>query len=555
LLALTPERRDALAADLSERLQEKRELDRRVIAHRWLKRAEPSREEIPWNRIFQMRTSKYAKSKSLREAVEMGIPEGLLNLRPCWLTNPDTAATILPLRAGLFDIVIFDEASQCPIEQALPIIYRGKHIVVAGDEKQLPPTSFFKPDIAEDVELGDGEEEEATEAPVDQHAKRIRRAGQEYLLQVDNLLDAAVDLLPEEYLRVHYRSEHPGLIEYSNHAFYGGRLEMPPARASIGVDESPIEYKWVEGMYDKRRNYEEARAVIDLLKEQWLSDGSTGTLGVVTFNQVQRDLIEDLIEKECASDSKFAKSYEKQVSRCEGNRDIGFFVKNLENVQGDERDIIVFSTTFGRDENKRFYRRFGPVGARGGERRLNVAVTRAKKKVVIVTSMPVNEVSSALADISVGAGLTPAAYLQLYLRYAQALSQGDKGGLRLVFSILGRAFPAESQGSAESPVEVEVLNAIEAMGYRADCQVGESGFRIDLAVRHPEQNTGYVLGVECDGATYHSGRRARARDVWRESILTSRGWAIHRVWSRTWWNHTEAAKAELKEAIEHALVS
>ena len=439
LISLSPRRRDECVSQLRKALALKRDHEPEWVKDLW-RAKQLERKDAPWPQIFRMRRSRYGETKRLREAIELGIPEGLLSFRPCWLVGPEAAAKLFPLSEGIFDVVIFDEASQCPLEQALPAMYRGKRLIVAGDEKQLPPTSFFVADVAsEDAPSAAEEDDEATDEIVDPRASRIAELTEEDITSVDNLLDAAVGMLPEEYLVVHYRSEHPALIDYSNQAFYDGKLEMPPMHAHGRMSEIPFEFYQVEGTYlpvPHRTNRHEAQKVVELLKGIWLDDSGPPTVGVVTFNKPQQELIEDIIEEECTKDRIFGESYERQRARIEGNQDVGFFVKNLENVQGDERDVMIFSTTFGRDPTGHFYRRFGPVGASGGERRLNVAVTRAKQKVIVVTSMPLNEIGSALASRGVGGGLTPADYLQLYLAYVEAVCQGESDRVRSIFGRL-----------------------------------------------------------------------------------------------------------------------
>jgi len=236
------------------------------------------------------------------------------------------------------------------------------------------------------------------------------------------------------------------------------------------------------------------------------------------------------------------------------NQDVGFFVKNLENVQGDERDVILFSTTFGRDENGVFYRRFGPVGAYGGQRRLNVVVTRAKQQVIVIGSMPIEEISSALKGATApGREFTPAGYLQLYLAYAKAISSDDsyaEAVLNLLDTPPDYRIPT---GEPESPFEEDVYQVLRSMGYTVHCQVGYSGFRIDLAIVHPDPLRGYILGIECDGATYHSERSAHIRDVWREEILKDKGWRLHRIWSTQWWYNRQEEIEKLKAAVEQVL--
>jgi len=551
LVTVTPDIHAEKVRELQKLIVQKRDLEMKAIRARWLNEQVKYRSS-PWKRMFQLRRSKYGEAKRLREAVQLSLPKGLLAMRPCWLVNPTTAAEVFPLKEGLFDLVIFDEASQCPVEQAVPAIYRGKSVVVSGDEKQLPPTSFFSSSWSvEETENGDGDEQATDEVVLEE--RQLQALGVAYLLQVEDLLAAAIGNLPERFLSVHYRSRHPALIEFSNRAFYSGRLEAPPAQmASINGDR-PIRYHEVKGLYERRSNKDEAAYIVKLLRELWAARGECPTVGVVTFNQPQRDLIEDLIEQESGRDAAFQTRHLQEAAREEDNQDVGFFIKNLENVQGDERDVMIFSTTFGRDVHGRFYRRFGPVGAVGGERRLNVAVTRAKQQVIIMGSMPIAEISSALsADPAPGSQLTPAGYLQLYLAYAKAVSDGDTRRIAQVLDRAGRKSPPMATGEPESPFEEDVRDVLEKLGFVVHSQVGDSGFRIDLAVVARDPGRGYVLGIECDGATYHSDRSARLRDVWRAQILRARGWRLHRIWSTRWWYHRgeeiEALKAALDEA-------
>lgn len=555
LLETTPQTHAAKVQELAQLVTQKRKLETDAISCR-CQFEQVKYVDRDWTRMFQLRHSTRGEAKRLREAVALSLRNGLLAMRPCWLMNPGAVCQVFPLHPELFDVVIFDEASQCPLEQAIAVIYRGKRVIVTGDEQQLPPTSFFQSRWTGDDEQPDDEDSEATEAPVETETK-LAKAGIEHLLKSDDLLAAAIGTLPEAYLRVHYRSEHPSLIEFSNRAFYDGRLETPPGRMIQAPEFRPIEYHVVSGRYLERTNRDEGRKVIELLRGFWEQQNSAPTVGVVTFNEQQRDLIENLLEDECQADEQFSARFNDAVARREHNQDVGFFVKNLENVQGDERDVIIFSTTFGRDADGRFHRRFGPLGQVGGERRLNVAVTRAKQKVLIVGSMPIVEVSTALASIGgPGAALTPKCYLQLYLAYAQAISVGNQLLVRQILDRLRQPSDARSPtGDYDSPFEDDVAEAIREMGFQVEPQVGEAGFRIDLAVVHPvDRKLGYVLGVECDGAAYHSDRSALLRDVWREQILKDRGWRLHRIWSTRWWYHRNEEREILRHAIESVVV-
>ena len=583
--------------ELRRLLEEKRDLDLAAIRAVWFE-AQREVANKPWKRIFQLRGSKNGPAKRLREAVDLALPEGLLTLRPCWLVNPETASKLFPLQAGLFDLVIFDEASQCPLEQAIPAIYRGRVLVVAGDEKQLPPTSFFSARM-DDEELEEengeaaddkldlpssrslsgveaaGREEEQTasfspslpprgEGTASTHqTRRMRRFTQEYLLHAENLLQAGSGGLPECFLRIHYRSRYPELVAFSNRAFYNGLLEAPPNAAQTAP---AIDYHQVDGVYRTRRNRAEAEYIVELLKALWMEPEETNTssgvknfsfsrakinfctpeegfpsIGVVTFNQPQRDLIEDLLEAACQHDPAFARRYREELRRKHGKA--GFFVKNLENVQGDERDWLIFSTTFGPDPQGKFVRRFGPLGSSGGERRLNVAVTRAKQRVIVVSGMPVAEVADTLHTRD-AAEIPPAGYLQLYLAYAQAVATQDSKQVRRIFEQLRGGHGPNNDGTALSPLAHAVEAGLERHGYKVDSQLGDSGFRIDLGVRRSDA-PGYLLGIDCDGAPYFRERSARTRDVWRNVVLERWGWCLYRVWSEDWWANPEQELARL----------
>jgi hypothetical protein len=463
----------------------------------------------------------------------------------------------------MFDIVIFDEASQCPVEQALPILYRAKRVVIAGDRKQLPPTSFFT--SAVDTEDLDEEPREPGEEPAPDSEKakkalteRMELAGKQAAASAEDLLEASLPILCDTYLLVHYRSRHPSLIGFSNRSFYDSRLEIPPLATPGPYGEAPaISYLQVNGLYEKQTNTQEARYVVKLLKEIWAAD-KPPTVGVVTFNLKQRELIEDLLEDETYTDEDFAVKLNREGKRTDGRQDVGFFVKNLESVQGDEREVIILCTTFGYDETGRFRRAFGPLNVRRsgeGWRRLNVVVTRAKRRVIVVTSMPIEHISHVLGTSAGEAGeLSGRDYLQLYLAYAKAVSSKDQDAAQAVLkkaAALGKAGspPGRVAAGHRTELENEIYEGLAARGHVVERHVGESGFRIDLAVRRAGGLPGYALGIECDGMSYHADH-ARYRDIWRKWVLERNGWALHRVWSVDWWNAPEESMRKLEEAVK-----
>jgi very-short-patch-repair endonuclease len=305
---------------------------------------------------------------------------------------------------------------------------------------------------------------------------------------------------------------------------------------------------------------EEAKRVVDYLKQIWLTVEDRPTIGVVTFNDAQREAIEDLLEAEASRDPEVQAAYDRELTRAKDGQDVGFFVKSLEAVQGDERDVILFSTTYGRREDGRFIRSFlGPINQQGGERRLNVAITRARLWVRIFTSLPIAELSSALTPGTVETqDAAGRAMLQLYLAYAEHISGGDYAGangiLRRAMELAGAI--GEHPGSAgeeESEFEAEVRDALgDALGCQIDTQVSSGSFRIDLGVRAPESSN-YILGIECDGKAYHSAPSARAYDYWRQTVLEQRGWQIHRIWSSVWRTDRIGEITKVKDRIERIL--
>jgi hypothetical protein len=551
LVRLTPEVHREQVGQLESLLTRKRELEAGAIRERWLIKQQQFRNQ-PWNQMFQERNSKNGTAKRLREAVELSWDVGLPAMRPCWLVNPSAASQLFPLDPGLFDLVIFDEASQCPVEEAIPVIYRGKRLVVSGDENQLPPTTFFSAGAEIEAEEIDPEEAEANENPAGVLRRRQHRAAAEALMEAGDLLEVAINKLTQLYLCVHYRSDHPALIDVSNRAFYGGQLEAPPAQRISLEGKRPIQYHAVGGRYLDRTNVAEAQRVVALIGKLWTENPTSPTLGVVTFNQAQRDLIEGFLDQECLRDESFAARYRVEVERREANQDVGFFVKNLENVQGDERDIMIVSTTFGLDSQGRFYKRFGPVGAKGGHRRLNVAVTRARQQVIIVESMPLEQIAGALAS-STTTSPTPSGYLQLYLAYAKAVSEGDDRGRRVILDRLGlSANPARRLNDAEPLLEADLTAEIKRLGYAVERGIGEAGFWIDLGVLHPDPKRGYILGIDCDGGPWYGDRSARTREVWRRGVLQRRGWSLYQVWGNRWWSNRDEEVRLLRVALAEA---
>jgi primosomal replication protein N'' len=503
-----------------------------------------------WDSITRLRGP---RMKRLREVLDQGVDLGLMHLRPIWLMNPDVASRLLPLKARLFDLVIYDEASQMPVEHAVPTLFRASRVVISGDEKQMPPTSFFasRIDGDEDEEF-DGEEldEAATEAERTAHEETWNRRE---VKDCPDLLQLGRGVLPATTLQIHYRSRYRELIGYSNAAFYGNRLSVPARHPEAEIRRvRPIEVLRVEGVYADQTNAAEAQRIVELLAEVWSAPPeSCPSIGVVTFNRKQADLVEEVLEQRAEKDPEFQRAYQRERDRLQDGEDMGFFVKNVENVQGDERDVIVFSTTFGRDRNKAFRRNFGVLGQAGGERRLNVAVTRAREKVILVTSIPVGEVSDMLA--SGRAPDKPRDYLQAYLDYAQRISAGElelaRGATQRLSVNAGsrRGKNVDSDGFTAA-----VAGFIRELGYEAAPEDDGDAFGLDFAIVDPRTRL-FGIAIECDAPCHELLSRARAREIWRPGVLSRAIPKVHRVSSHAWYHHTEQERRRLREAIHAAL--
>ena len=441
------------------------------------------------------------------------IPELVLRLKPCLMMSPLSVSLFLENPGYVFDVVIFDEASQVKPENAIGSIIRGKQVIVTGDSHQLPPTNFFQTTLSEDDLYDDDIEED--------------------LALEESILDACARVLPERYLKWHYRSRDEHLIAFSNTKIYDSRLTTFPSSIEKEKDMG-VEFVYVQGgVYDrggKKNNTKEAEKVADLVFEHFKNHPKR-SLGVIANSDSQARTIEDIVNRRRAQRPIYERFFSEE-------RDEPFFVKSLESVQGDERDTIIFSIGYGKDVNGRMVQNFGPINKDGGERRLNVAVTRAKYNFKLVSSIGADSIE--VTESTKAGPKTLKAYIDYAQRGMPALTGDLDEGHELQF---------------DSPFEESVYNFLTEKGYSVTSQVGCAGYRIDLGVKDPENPGRYVLAIECDGATYHSSCYARERDRLRQQVLENMGWHFHRIWSTEWIQSTSVAKDSLLRAIETAISS
>lgn len=436
------------------------------------------------------------RGKAMRDIL-LAIPQLLPRLAPCMLMSPISVAQYLSMDSEKFDLVIFDEASQMPTSEAIGAIARGKSIVVVGDPKQMPPTSFFTAQTLEDelVNLDDTE----------------------------SILDECISLnLPEYYLSWHYRSKHESLIAFSNAQYYQDKLYTFP---SVDDQASRVKLITVSGVYQKgsaRCNKTEAEAVVkEIMRRLEDPELRQRSIGVVAFNQSQQHLIEDLLMVSLGK-RKDLEAYALQSEE-------PIFVKNLENVQGDERDVVLFSVGYGPDKNGNISMNFGPLNQQGGERRLNVAVSRARYEMLVFSSMTSKDIDLKRTKAKGVEGL------KLFLEFA------ERG---VVPTHLGQEDGRKSQLVADLAFE------LSKRGYEVRTSVGRSAFKVDIAVVDPSNPERYELGILCDGVSYFETLTTQDREVVQPSVLSMLGWEIMRLWSIDWYHDKDRTLSTIIQRLE-----
>ncbi len=481
---------------------------RRSSANEYLRARNEKRDQAT---IFKAELIKKARNFPIRKLVEK-TGDVMTALCPCWMASPLSVSQLLPGDRVLFDVVIFDEASQIMPEDAIPSIMRARRAVVAGDQKQLPPTMFFASGIV------DPEDDE--EGPVDGELLQISTEGME------SVLDVMLTFCNRQPLNVHYRSLDESLIRFSNHEFYYDRLITFPSAHSNGngIRHFLVESPRNDG--EELSSSAEISKVVDLVFEH-AEQRPDETLGVIALGIRHAKRIEAAI----AQRRSVRADLDEFFARDSVNE--AFFVKNLERVQGDERDAIILSLGYAKDGAGNLRNRLGPVNQNGGERRLNVAVTRAKTRMAVVSTFTENDMDRTRF------GSRGAQVLCRYLAYARS----D-----------GRRLDDLQETEVEmNEFERDVMDTLVSKGLKLVPQLGVSKYRLDFAVLHPAIPNKYILAIECDGAPYHSAATARDRDRLRQTHLENRGWRFHRIWSLDWYEHRSSEIDRALKSYEAAL--
>ena len=432
--------------------------------------------------------------------------------KPCFLMSPLSVSTYLAPGAVKFDVVIFDEASQIFPQDALGAIYRAKQLIVVGDTKQMPPQNFFKSGASSE----DFEDNDINDLSAD-------------IKDFESILDICISVMRQVSLRWHYRSRFESLIAFSNKNFYNNDLVTFPSAKSNSYG-SGVDFYYLENAFyysSSRTNVSEANKVIDLIY-QHIEEFPNRSLGVIAFNSSQQKLIDRLLI------DRRLKNADKEFFFNSNTLD-SFFIKNLESAQGDERDTIIFSVTYGYNADERFISNLGPLNRQGGERRLNVAFTRAKYNIKLVSSITAADIDLSRSK-SEGMRL-----LREYLEYAQ------KGT-----ASLNNVVDNEHYERYDFTFEQQVCNFLKSQGYIIDNQIGCSEFKVDIGVKL-DNSSDYILAIECDGNTYRSANNTRDRDRLRKAVLNQMGWQYYRVWSTSWFKDPDLEKKLLLTAVNNAI--
>jgi predicted DNA-binding WGR domain protein/DNA polymerase III delta prime subunit len=498
-------------------------------------------------KILENEFGKSMRYKSIRELSAKESGAVLKDLKPVWLMSPYSVSDSLPLDFDSFDVVIYDEASQITLEEGVPALYRSRQTIIVGDEKQMPPTDFFgsasKDNDPDDLDKTDED------------------TGDEWLSDdADSLLAQGARKLESTLLSWHYRSHYETLISYSNHAFYEGELLTIPDKTIHHREKAPIRvarpddatanadclfdrsisyHLLTDSVYDKRSNSAEAGYIARLVKEL-LNRGVRESIGIVAFSQEQQHAIEDALDEIAAADPDFAQQLEEAYNRTENDQFTGLIVKNLENIQGDERDIIIMSVCYGFDSQRRMLMNFGPVNKRGGEKRLNVLFSRARMHMAVVASIRYENITN---EYNEGAN-----YLRRWLQYAELISEGRMAAARVILDGLTTR-KQEEGGITPTIMREEIRDHLVARGYEVAEQVGQSGFKCSLAVKRTPDDEQYALAILIDDDQHYRNDNLIEQYYQRPAILKSFGWTVLPVYAKDWLHQPQKVIEQVLKAL------
>jgi len=495
-------------------------------------------------RILENEFGKSMRYKSIRELATAESGKLIRELKPVWLMSPLSVSDTLPLAIKYFDVVIFDEASQITLEEGIPPIFRASQAIIVGDEMQMPPSNFFS----------------AAPADLDDLWKDEIDMQNQIDLDANSLLNQASRKLPSVLLGWHYRSRHESLISFSNAAFYKNQLLTIPDRVDAHQElndiiineiteakdnlnylfDRSISYHYLQnGVYESRTNEKEANYIAELLFHFYESK-NTESIGIVAFSMEQQAEIESAIDKKARSDIFFDRWLEDEYKRIESNQFIGLFIKNLENVQGDERDIIIISTCYGYDNNKKMLMNFGPINRKGGEKRLNVIFSRAKKHVCVINSIKHTDIKN---EHNEGAN-----FLKKYLQYAELISKGNLPNAQNILNSL--TLQQVQKAETINHLQQQICIALNEAGYFTKINIGQSYFKCHIGIKKNENDKAYSLGIILDDDLHYSNEDILEQYLLKPNILQNFGWHIMQIFAKDWLENRDKILQQIINKIE-----
>lgn len=519
-----------IIAKQQERLNKIVQLSEMSMAGKSNAEKEDKRLILEGRKILENEFGKSMRFKSIRELATSESGQIIRELKPVWLMSPLSVSDTLPLRTNYFDVVIFDEASQITLEEGIPPVYRASQAIIVGDEMQMPPSNYFSSSSSDPDDLWEEDDEE----------------GKLFALDADSFLTQGARKFPSVMLGWHYRSRHESLIGFSNASFYKNELLTIPdaqdnqrelgeiisekskdaiANTSLLL-ERPISYHFLKnGVYESRSNVEEAEYIAEMIRHL-LSEKTGLSIGVVAFSMEQQGEIETAVEKLCVEDKEFEKMMEEEYKRVESNQFVGIFFKNLENVQGDERDIIIMSTCYGYDPKGKMIMNFGPINRRGGEKRLNVIFSRAKKHMCVVSSIKYTDIKN---EYNEGAN-----YFRKYLQYSEQASKGNMDMANMVLRSVSIEEKKPEQDLYQTLLIDQISEALREKGYFSKTLIGQSHFKCHIGIKNSGTDLNYIAGILVDDFLHYKNQDLLEQYLFKPELLRYSGWKAIQVFSKDW---------------------